>query len=232
MEHDALIQFADRLFQNSMDHISIIGRDYRYQLVNTSYEKHHGSPRSKLIGKHVKDLLGERTFISKVKPCLDRCLEGETVDYQAWFTFKNTGRRFMFVRYFPLSQSNGEIDRVAVVSRDITDMEMLETKLQTIQELVKSKEHSTVSSQAWAVQELEEKPRDRAWDLMNILSLRERRILSRIAQGQTNKEIGVALDLSEKTVRNLLSHLFKKLQVTRRTEAVALFSKTSPPSAT
>jgi two-component system response regulator DevR len=55
------------------------------------------------------------------------------------------------------------------------------------------------------------------------LSLQERRILSLVSSGKTNKEIGIALRLGEKTVRNYLSTVFEKLQVTRRSEAAAWF---------
>ena len=53
------------------------------------------------------------------------------------------------------------------------------------------------------------------------LSKQERRILEFVAQGKTNKEIAEAMSLSSKTVKNYLSRVFQKLQVTRRSEAVA-----------
>jgi two-component system, NarL family, response regulator DevR len=53
------------------------------------------------------------------------------------------------------------------------------------------------------------------------LSRQESRILDLVAQGQTNKEIGVSLNLSGKTVRNYLSRIFEKLGVSRRAHAAA-----------
>jgi len=53
------------------------------------------------------------------------------------------------------------------------------------------------------------------------LSDQEVRILARIAQGQTNREIGAALHLSEKTVRNYVSDLLAKLGLTSRVQAAA-----------
>lgn len=55
------------------------------------------------------------------------------------------------------------------------------------------------------------------------LSSQERRILGHLTQGMTNKEIAVAMNLSEKTIRNYLTSVFTKLNVSRRTEAVALY---------
>ena len=53
------------------------------------------------------------------------------------------------------------------------------------------------------------------------LSKQERRVLEFVALGKTNREIGAAMGLSAKTVKNYLSRVFQKLQVTRRSEAVA-----------
>jgi PAS domain S-box-containing protein len=53
------------------------------------------------------------------------------------------------------------------------------------------------------------------------LSAQERRVLTLVAEGRTNKEIAVAMKLSPKTVKNYLSRVFQKLQVAGRAEAVA-----------
>jgi two-component system, NarL family, response regulator DevR len=53
------------------------------------------------------------------------------------------------------------------------------------------------------------------------LSHQERRVLALVADGKTNKEIAAEMGLSPKTVKNYLSNVFEKLQVSRRSEAVA-----------
>ncbi|MEO6458117.1 MAG: response regulator transcription factor [Chloroflexia bacterium] len=52
------------------------------------------------------------------------------------------------------------------------------------------------------------------------LTNREREVLSLIAQGFTNTAIAEHLTLSVKTVRNLVSNIFDKLQVVDRAEAI------------
>lgn len=59
------------------------------------------------------------------------------------------------------------------------------------------------------------------------ISPQERRVLALVADGKTNKEIAVILNLSDKTVKNYLSHVFQKLQITRRSQAAAYFVKHS-----
>lgn len=51
------------------------------------------------------------------------------------------------------------------------------------------------------------------------LSEREKEVLNLIAKGYTNKEIAKELYLSEKTVKNHVSNIFKKIDVTDRTKA-------------
>ena len=53
------------------------------------------------------------------------------------------------------------------------------------------------------------------------LTPQERRILDLIAEGKTNRQIGEAMYLAEKTVKNYVSHLLAKLGMERRTEAAA-----------
>lgn len=51
------------------------------------------------------------------------------------------------------------------------------------------------------------------------LSAQERRILTYVAAGASNKEVAEAMNLAERTVKNYLSIIFQKLQVNNRTEA-------------
>jgi DNA-binding NarL/FixJ family response regulator len=57
------------------------------------------------------------------------------------------------------------------------------------------------------------------------LSEQERRILALIAEGLTNREIGVELHLAEKTVKNYVSNLLAKLDMQRRTEAAVFYTQ-------
>jgi len=61
-------------------------------------------------------------------------------------------------------------------------------------------------------------PRDESFPQ---LTLREKEIMLLIAQGMGNAAIAGRLVLSQKTVRNHVSHIFRKLRVTDRTQAIA-----------
>jgi two-component system response regulator DevR len=64
------------------------------------------------------------------------------------------------------------------------------------------------------------------------LSPQEERILALVADGRTNRQIGEALGLAEKTVKNYVSSILSKLEVERRAEAAAYLARhTTPPGA-
>jgi two-component system NarL family response regulator len=54
------------------------------------------------------------------------------------------------------------------------------------------------------------------------LTIRETEVLRAMAAGKSNKEIGVALNISEGTVKVHVTHMLEKLQVTGRTEAIGV----------
>ncbi|MEX2556152.1 MAG: response regulator transcription factor [Actinomycetota bacterium] len=57
------------------------------------------------------------------------------------------------------------------------------------------------------------------------LSPHEERILELVAEGKTNGEIGRRLKLAEKTVKNYVSNILMKLEVSRRAEAAAYMAR-------
>ncbi len=58
-------------------------------------------------------------------------------------------------------------------------------------------------------------------EIDSYLSPRETKILQAISLGKTNKEIADTMSISDKTVRNYVSNIFKKINVSNRTEAAS-----------
>jgi len=75
------------------------------------------------------------------------------------------------------------------------------------------------------VERMQALSRDMTAPELNALSVQERRVLALVAEGKTNKEIAGELGLSDKTVKNYLSHAFQKLHVARRSQAAAMFAR-------
>jgi DNA-binding NarL/FixJ family response regulator len=58
-----------------------------------------------------------------------------------------------------------------------------------------------------------------------ILSIREQQIIRLLMRGKTNKEIAIAIKISEKTVKHYMTALMQKLQVRNRLEVVIAAQK-------
>ena len=69
------------------------------------------------------------------------------------------------------------------------------------------------------------KPASRSDDVQQGLSPREREILALLAEGISNKDIALRLGISAETVRTHLGHIYSKLHVQGRTEAVTRYFK-------
>ena len=75
---------------------------------------------------------------------------------------------------------------------------------------------------AFLPRELERSPPDAA---LVALTRREREVLELLARGLDNREIAAELAVSEKTIRNTVSHIFDKLSLRSRAQAVVLARK-------
>lgn len=124
----------------SNEHMSLIGRDYIYRSVNDAYLKAHMKKREEILGHSIAELLTKETFEGMVRENFDRCLNGESINYRAWFDFPGLGRRCMEVFYYPFygyaSTPGGPVSGVVVISRDITERALAEEALKAKDELM------------------------------------------------------------------------------------------------
>lgn len=67
--------------------------------------------------------------------------------------------------------------------------------------------------------------RDIDKDKIDLLTSRELEVLIQIANGMINKEIATNLNISERTVKNHISNIFKKIDVSDRTQAAVFAIK-------
>jgi DNA-binding NarL/FixJ family response regulator len=75
----------------------------------------------------------------------------------------------------------------------------------------------------WLLRRANRQQSQRPFGPSDELSEREQQVLERIAQGKSNQEIAGELHLSENTVKHHLKNIFRKLQVTNRTEATRIY---------
>jgi diguanylate cyclase (GGDEF)-like protein/PAS domain S-box-containing protein len=116
------------IVDTSQDFITLINRDYVYEVVNPAYEKIIEKPRSEIINRTVSYVWGEDVFNNKIREYLDRCLSGEEVHYIETFKF-GLENRYMHVSYYPYRESENKVSHALVFTHDITKMGKIESKL-------------------------------------------------------------------------------------------------------
>ncbi len=119
-----------RIVSASPDAMAYIDQDYRYRIINDAYERFSDTKREAFLGKTVPEYLGEDIFREKIKPHFDRCLEGETIQYEDWFEYPTLGRRYVQVTYFPFRDSDNEVSGIVANTRDLTELKRAEERLQ------------------------------------------------------------------------------------------------------
>ena len=125
----------EHIVSSSTDMLAFMDKQYTYLAANKEYMKAFDLTTEKLIGKTVGEVFGKKFFNSVIKPHADSCLGGEEVNYQDWFDFPSTGKRYMDITYYPYYAVDKQILGFVVNGRDITDRKQAE------EELKKHREH-------------------------------------------------------------------------------------------
>jgi len=109
--------------------IAALDANYNYLFLNSLYLKYYQLNEEDVVGQKIWDVLGEQHFQGEIKPCFDKCLKGEIVDFDMVREFPEIGRAYVNVVYYPL-EINEKIDGVVAVIRDITERKENEKELQ------------------------------------------------------------------------------------------------------
>ena len=115
------------IVNTSKDFITLINRDYIYEIVNDSYCREIDKEREEIINKSVAEVWGDERFNSSIKKYLDQCFSGQDVNYIEKFKF-GSFEKYMHVSYYPYVENN-KITHALVFSHDITKISEIESKL-------------------------------------------------------------------------------------------------------
>lgn len=113
----------------SSDMQALLNRDFVYLVANTAYSAAFNMAPDSLIGKSVTEVFGGEFFNDVIRPRAERCLNGEDINYQAWFDFIDSAPKFMDIHYHPYKNESDKIVGFVVNGRNITKQKQAETEL-------------------------------------------------------------------------------------------------------
>ncbi len=142
-EAEADLRVYSQIVSTSTDFVTLIDRDYVYQVVNQAYLDLLGKSREDIVGHTVADVLGEDRFETSSKPNLDKALAGEPVNFQSDLEVPGGGHRFLDQRCDPFRDAEGDITGVLVDGRDFTEEKEAQDALRQADELIRLLLNST-----------------------------------------------------------------------------------------
>ncbi|PSC05905.1 hypothetical protein SLNSH_05860 [Alsobacter soli] len=101
----------------------------RYVYVNREFLAFHGRTADQVIGRHVRDVLGEAAY-RQVSVYNERIRAGEVVRWEGWITYASAGRRYVQQTYTPYSPGGGAPQGNIAFGRDLTDLKLAEAEIE------------------------------------------------------------------------------------------------------
>lgn len=117
-----------RIIDTAPVYISYVDPHYRFQIVSQHYVDIFKRPRKDIIGRHVRDVLGDDVW-RIIEPHYRAAFSGEVVTFEIEAPFKGVGIRHMHVTYTPDTDAHGVVRGIMTVVRDITESKNAERLL-------------------------------------------------------------------------------------------------------
>jgi PAS domain S-box-containing protein len=213
---DHLQQFR-ALAENSPDIVSRFDSNLRITYVNGTVERLTGLPASKVVGCTVRDMRMKEPQASALDLALRQVLGSgtqRTLDFESPTAL---GPRLFQTYLAPELDLDGKVRSVVLTARDITQHQRAEQECMVT--------HTRVLAQLDELRDLiarltaTHRQQIATVVVEGQLTRRERQVLNLIAQGWSNREIAAELGVSRGNVKNQVSRLLAKLDVSDRTQA-------------
>lgn len=190
-------EFAKAVLNATTDMVYLVDLADNILTVNEIAAKNFGKSPDELIGKNIFDFFPPQIAKSRKKQGDKVAHSGQSLSFQ-----DERGERVYDTFIYPTFDQGGEVDRLAVFVRDITERKKAEEDAHRIQ-----LELAVITER------------------LKLLKEREREVMHMIAEGKLNKEIAFKLGLSRRTIETYRARIMKKLQVDSVAELVRYLTK-------
>jgi PAS domain S-box-containing protein len=124
----------EQIVSTSSDFLCFLDKDDCFQAVNRRFSEFFNLPVREIIGRHLRDFLGQDIFDS-LKFHLEDCRKGQGVRFQHKLKFPDENLRFMEARLNPFLEHDGSISGVTATWRDLTEQKHLEQHVTQTQKM-------------------------------------------------------------------------------------------------
>jgi PAS domain S-box-containing protein len=108
--------------------VSYMDADVRYRFVNRIYEEWFPRRRSDIVGKLVRDVVGEEAY-ANVQRWIDAALAGQRVTFEQFMPYKEGQPRHIRVEYVPRVAASGQVEGFYSLVQDVTEHKAAEAEL-------------------------------------------------------------------------------------------------------
>lgn len=108
--------------------IAYVGVDCRYRFVNHAYEKWFDRPHTEMVGRSMREVLGEELH-AITRPNVERALAGDEVRFEACVPHRSGVRRHVTASYIPNRGPSGEVLGFVTLIQDISERKRIEDEL-------------------------------------------------------------------------------------------------------
>jgi len=116
------------IVNRSSDFISLINSDHVYEFANEAYCAAMGVDPEDVRGRMVSSVVGNERYMANLRPVLERCLSGETIEFIDVMSVGDI-EKHLHVTCSPFREDGEQAGNVLVVSHDITRLTEIETRL-------------------------------------------------------------------------------------------------------
>jgi two-component system, cell cycle sensor histidine kinase and response regulator CckA len=107
------------LIDNLPVRIALVNRERKFILVNQGFEVISSMQYEQMVGRHVREVLGEETY-TLIEPYVDEVFLGQQVKFEAPYQSRDSKKIWYDVTLIPVFDGQGEVDGYYVLARDLT----------------------------------------------------------------------------------------------------------------
>ncbi len=119
-KNEKILREYKKAVDGSSDLITAIDKNYNYLFANNAFLEYFQSKRDEIEGHTLEEIFNKEMFESVIKPYFDKCLKGQSVNFEMEYDYPKSGKRNMSVTYFPLKNNKDKVSGVVGVIKDIT----------------------------------------------------------------------------------------------------------------